>query len=98
MAGDGEFPGMDEFGNGELQGVPIGVATLTVGRNGIMDLCLYSMGMEILLQAVAMFAENREDMPHAVAIRALRNTDKGIVHLINIYRRDFLAALIAGIE
>ena len=67
MAGDGEFLGVDLFGDGQREVVPCLITALLVGRNGIMDLRLDAIGGEECLQFIAMFAENGEDMMHGVA-------------------------------
>ena len=75
---------MNLLGEGEGEVVPLLVATLFVRRDGIMDLSFYAIVLQVLLQAVALLAENGEDMPHAVSIIALGDTDEWILYLINI--------------
>ena len=75
---------MNLLGEGEGEVVPLLIATLFVRGDGIMDLSFYAMVLQVLLQAVALLAENGEDMPHAVTIIALGDTDEWILYLINI--------------
>ena len=75
--------GMDLLRNGETQVIPLAIALLTVRWYGVMYLRLYTIVTKILLELVALFAEDGEDMPNAIAIR-LRNTDERILHLIYI--------------
>ena len=75
---------MNLLSEGEGEVVPLLVATLFVRGDGIMDLSFYAMVLQVLLQAVALLAENGEDMPHAVTIIALGDTDEWILYLINI--------------
>ena len=67
MAGDGEFLGVDLFGDGQREVVPCLITTLLVGRYGIMDLRLDAVGGEECLQFIATLAENGEDMVYGVA-------------------------------
>lgn len=105
IAGDGEFLGMDALGNRERQVVPFGIAALLVGRNGIMDFRLDAIVEEILAELVATDAENGEDMPDGVTLKAGVSVvgsdgdgDGGVIHLINIYSGDFLATLIGSVK
>lgn len=84
IAGDGEFLGVDLFGNGEGEVIPFLIATLFVRGDGIMNLSFYAMVLQILLQTIAVLTKNREDMPNAVAIMAFGDADEWIVYLINI--------------
>ena len=59
------------------------IALLLVRRNRVMDLRFYAVVSEILLQLVAMFREDGEDMPDTIPIR-LRYMDQRILHLIKI--------------
>ena len=105
IAGDGEFLGVDALGNRERQVVPFGIAALLVGRNGIMDFRLDAIVEEILAELVATDAENGEDMPDGVALKAGVSVvgsdgdgDGRVIHLINIYSGDFLATLIGSVK
>ena len=97
MAGDGEFLGVNLFGDGQREVVPFPTTTLLMRRYGVMDLCFYAVFCEILLQLVAMLAKDGEDMPHTISIR-LGNPDLWILHLTNISGGNLLAAQVVGIE
>lgn len=105
IAGDGEFLGVNALGNRERQVMPFGITALLVGRNRIMDFGLNAIVEEILAKLVATGAENGEDMPNGVALKAGvsvvgsdRDGDGGVVHLINIYSGDFLATLAGSVK
>ena len=68
MAGDGEFLGVDELGDGQREGIPVFIALLLVGRKGIMDLGLDAVVSEVTLEFVTMLTEDWEDVIDAVAI------------------------------
>ena len=84
MARDGKFLSVDLLSDGEREIIPIAVATLLVGRYGIMDLSLYAIILMILLKAVAMLTKHRKDMPNAVAIVAFWHANQRICYLTNI--------------
>ena len=64
MARDGELLGVDFLSDWQRKVVQLGVTTLTVGRNGIMDLRLDTMICKILLEFITTLTENGEDMMH----------------------------------
>jgi hypothetical protein len=98
MAGEAEFLGADEFGDGKGERGPgLPIALLAMGRDGIVNLGLHAVVEEIALEGIALRAEDGEDVPDAVTA-GLRDADEGILHLINIYRGYLLAPLILGIE
>ena len=63
MAGNGELLGVDLLGDGQLKLVPRWIAVLAVRRDGIVNRGLHTIVCKVLLQWVAMFAEDGEDMP-----------------------------------
>ena len=67
MAGDREFLRMNLFGNGQGEAIPIGIALLFVGRDGIMNLRLHTVVAEIPLQCIAICTENGEDVPDTIS-------------------------------
>ena len=67
MAGDRELLSVDLLCNGQRKGIPILIAALFVGRNGIMDLCFHTIFKKVFLQSVALGAENGEDVIDTIA-------------------------------
>ena len=102
MAGDGEFLTMDALSDGERgrggeEVGGFGVATLLMGRYGIVDLGLHAMIGKVLLELVTTGAEHGEDMIYGVAL-ALGNGDEGIAYLLHIDGGNLFAALVGSIE
>lgn len=60
--GEGEFLGVDLFGDGEGEVVELWVAFLTVGWDGVVDDCLDAVVGEVLLELVAVGGEDGEDV------------------------------------
>ena len=76
---------MDAFGDGEREMVPLFVAFLLVGRNGIMNQRLDAMLSEMLLQCIAVLTENGELMIDIVGIGdATGQRDQRVVNVLVI--------------
>ena len=97
MAGDGEFFGVDALSDGKFKRAPFLIAFLFVRRNGIVNLGLYAVVCEILLEFVATGAEYGEDMVDRIA-QGLWYPNDWIVYIINIYIGNLLAALVVSIQ
>lgn len=97
MAGDGEFLLADKLCDGQFERIPLPIATLAVGRNGVMNLRLDAFFDEETLQFVAARAENGEDVIDTVAVRAY-DSHLRITDFLLIANGNLLAALVVGIE
>ena len=97
MAGDGEFLGVDLLCDGQIKVIPLGIAFLFMGRNGIMDLCFDAVVCEVSLEFVAALAKHREDVIDAVAVR-LNYAHEGIAYFSLVAGSNVLATLVGCIE
>ena len=97
MAGDGEFLGVDLLCDGQIKVIPLGIAFLLVGRNGIMDLCFDAVLSEVSLEFVTTLAKHWEDVIDAVAVR-FNYAHEGIAYFSFVAGSNVLATLIGCIE
>lgn len=97
MTREGEFLRSNLLGDGQGEVVPIGIAFLLVRRDGIMDLRLYAVVEEVLLQFIATRTEYRKNVPDG-GRRSLRQANQGISHLREIGVGNGAAILVVGIE
>ena len=97
MAGDGEFLGVDLLCDGQIKVIPLGIAFLFMGRNGIMDLCFDAVVCEVSLEFVATLAKHREDVIDAVAVR-LNYAHEGIAYFSLVAGSNVLATLVGCVE
>ena len=80
-----EFLLMDLLGDGQREVVPFAVTFLFVGRNRIVDEGLDTVFRQILLQFVAFFAENRENVIDVVGVwQATGQRNQRIVDVVVI--------------
>ena len=99
MAGDAKFLLVDQLSDGELEAVPIGIAVLLVRWHRIVYLRFHAVDSQKPLKIIATPTKNWEYMPHAVGLtNRNRQTKEWILHLINIYTRDILTAVILFVE
>jgi hypothetical protein len=77
--------------------VPVAVARLLMWRDRIVNLCLYPIIQQILLEFPASMSKQRKDVKDTIA-RALRYNNVGMFHLIYIYSRYFLSVLVSSVE
>lgn len=97
--GEGEFLGVDLFGDGEGEVVELGVAFLTVGRDGVVDDGLHAVVGEIFLQLVAALGTDREDVEHVgVGIGNAGEYDCGVGDAVDVHAGYLFAAGVVGVE
>ena len=77
--------------------MPLRITLLTMGRYRVVYLRLHAVIEQILLQGIAPLAEDGEDVPDVVTVRA-RNANQRILHLIYIYRGQFAPRGIGLVE
>ena len=83
---------MDLLSDRERQIVPLPVAFLLVGRDGIVDDGLDSILGEVFLHFVAMFGPDAEDVEHVcIPVRHLRQYYVGVLDVLDIVLRNLSA-------
>ena len=97
MAGDREFLVVDLLRDGQFKSIPLRIAFLLVGRNGIMDHGLHTIVGEVLLELVTMGTEDSEDVIDAIA-GGLDYSHEGIAYFSLIAGSNLLTTGIIGIE
>ena len=69
ITGNTEFGACQFLGDGKPEFVPTFVTALAMGSDGIMEGCFDTVVVQVLLQGITTFAENRKDVMHVVGYR-----------------------------
>lgn len=83
--------------------MPLLVAVLLVGRDGVVNHCANALSLQVVLERITVTTEHREDMKHMVylAMKPIFGTgqdDGWIGDVLVVIGRDLLAATVLRIE
>ena len=94
-----QFLAREPFGNGECAVAPLLVALLLVRRYGVVYLCLYAVGFEVLSQAVALCGHKGEYVEYVcIVFFDMRCAHVGVVYFFDVFAGYCTATVVILVE